>query len=361
MKPRTNFDTIKRILYLIMIAGGIATFSTNLNGQATFDDSKDRKEMAAEHIRDLAEFRVKFATEFATLPKVTLKENSKQFYTESHKLSLEAREAFTKNNLDEAEEKMRVSLGLGEDMFARRDFALILLEEKKFLEALPHCVDVALVDHNVVAESRVAPVEEFTLPMPMLTYVLAQVGDLRQATLVYNYTRNKLEKDIKRNISHFPSSKKSDSMTIGEKLRLPLPPLAVDPDKADRKSLIENNRILFLIIIELYYDKSVQSERLYDSILPNRLAFQMIEEAYAANSESANLTFYKGYSEISKEMPSQEAKVDSIKKAQAWFRSAAAKAGINSPLGKLSAEYIADSEKLRIILEKLIQDRKDNP
>ena len=40
---------------------------------------------------------------------------------------------------------------------------------------------------------------------------------------------------------------------------------------------------------------------------------------------------------------------------------AAAKAGINSPLGKLSAEYIADSEKLRIILEKLIQDRKDNP
>ena len=150
-------------------------------------------------------------------------------------------------------------------------------------------------------------------------------------------------------------------MTIGEKLRLPLPPLTIDPEKADQKSLIENSRILFMIISEFYFDKTAQSNRAYYTILPNRLAHKMIEEAYTGNPGSAVLTFYKGYLEFIKDMPTQETQLVSVNKAEDWFRDAAAKAGVNSPLGKLSAEYIADAEKWRMYLEKAIKDRTDNP
>ena len=361
MKPYSKFKIIlckgtTLITTLLLIAISLTTIA-----QTPYDESKKREEQKNEHLNDLREFRAKYAVEIARLPHVTLKEVSNQLFYDARKLGIEGREAFTKNSLEEAETKLFASLCLREDEFVRRDYALTLVEEKKYLEALPSCIDAALVNHMVIDESQSSRVHEYPLPLPTLAYTLAQLGNVKMAAIVYNFTRMKLEKDIKRSISMFPSTKKADSMTIGEKLRLPLPPLSVDLEKVNQKSLIEDIRIIFLIITELNYDKSYQQFKPNNLIMPNRLAFQMIEEAYVANPNSPELTFYKGYSEISKEMPSQEAKVESIKKAQEWFRSAATKAGINSPLGKLSAEYIADSEKLRIILEKLIQERKDNP
>ena len=339
---------------------GALTLNWCAFAQSPLNDSKNREGQKQEHMNDLSDFRVKYAIEIAVLPKVNLKETSRQFYQESRKIALEGREAFTKNNLQEAEEKLLSSLSLMEDEFVRKDYALTLVEEKKYFEALPSCVEAAIVDH-LFDQTAFARVEEYPLPMPTLTYALAQADDVKTAAIVYNFTRNKLEKDIKRTISMLQDNKKSDCMTISEKLRLPLPLLSIIPEKTDRKTLIENSRILFVIISERYFDVSVQSNRFHDMVLPNRLAFQMIEEAYAANPNSAELTFYKGYAETKKEMPTQEAKVESIKKAQEWFLSARTKAGTNSPLGKLSNEYIADAEKWRVALEKRIQERKDNP
>ena len=338
-----------------------------VSAQTPKGESTNIQEQRDEHRSDLAAFRAKYAVEIAALPKITLKETSKQLYDDANKLAREGLEAFNSNSLEEAEVKLLASLSLWENDLVRKDYALVLVEEQKYLEALPSCVEAALCVHNEPSpnnEPRM-PAEETPLPLPTLAYTLAQVGDLKMAANVYNFTRNKLAKDIKRNISMFSPKIKTDSMTVGGKLRLPLPPLTLDPEKTDRKALIENSRILFLIISELYFDKDVQSNNSsLHRMLPNRLAFKMIDEAYAANPESAILIFYKGYSEISREMPSQktqELMLESIKKAQEWFLSATTKAGANSPLGKLSAEYIADTEKVAYLFGEADSGAKGSP
>ena len=348
----------RNITFLIF---AIITTSSTLHAQVQRDDLQIRKEESDEHRNDLTEFRFKFRALFASLPRVTLRETSFQLAKEALKTAEEGRVAFTKNNLEEAEAKLLASLSLREDDLVRKDYALTLVEEKKYLEALPNCVEAALIDHNRAAESYSLPVEESPLPLPTLAFGLAQVGGLKQGVVVYNFTRMKLEKDIKRNIEMFRSNKKSDTMTISEKLRLPLPPLELDTEKTDRKTLIETSSILFFIISELYFDEIAQEFQTKNEILPNRFAARIMEDAYKANPDSAILNFYKGYLELSKRVSLLDDIVVSIKKEQPWYLSAIKIAGAGSKIGAISKEYYDASEQRRILMEKLIKERNDKP
>ena len=156
-------------------------------------------------------------------------------------------------------------------------------------------------------------------------------------------------------------------MTISEKLRLPLPPLELDIEKTDRKTLIENCSILFFIVSDMnyreeYFQQTVMKQhRRYDSILPIRLATRMMEDAYKANLDSAILNFYKGYLELNNSGITLEEGIDSIKKEQPWYLSAIKIAGAGSKIGAISKEYYDASEIRRISFEKRIKERNDNP
>ena len=93
---------------------------------------------------------------------------------------MEGREAFTKNNLEEAETKLLASLNYREDDLVRKDYALALVEEKKYLEALPSCVEAALTDHYKVLDYNTRFSEEAPLPLPTLAYALAQIGEINE-------------------------------------------------------------------------------------------------------------------------------------------------------------------------------------
>ena len=103
--------------------------------------------MKWEHRNDLIAFTVKRSLEISLLPSINFKEKSFQFYKESVKCALEGREAFTKGDLEEAESKLLSSLSYRENDMVRKDYALTLVEEKKYIEALPSCVEAALLDH----------------------------------------------------------------------------------------------------------------------------------------------------------------------------------------------------------------------
>ena len=103
--------------------------------------------MKWEHRNDLIAFTVKRSLEISLLPTIKFKEKSFQFSVEASKCALEGREAFTKGSLEEAESKLLASLSYQENDIVRLDYALTLVEEKKYIEALPSCVEAALLDH----------------------------------------------------------------------------------------------------------------------------------------------------------------------------------------------------------------------
>ena len=341
-------------LLLIFVAFFLGTaiisvpFTALAQSSPEIQNDKDRH---SEHYRDLKDFKAKFGSELANLQGIAFKATSKQFSEEARKLVNETFKPFSENRLAEVEEKLQISLSLSEDQFARKDFALVLIEEKKYLEALPSCVDAALGEHDSYLNPEFITVEGYALPLPMLSYALSQVGEIKQAAIVYNFTRMKLEKDIARNISQFRKNRKSDSMTINADLRLPLPPVSVDPEKVSRKALIENNRVLFFILCEMDFNRTIQETSSHSIFMPNRAAFQMIEDAFKENPDSPVLSYMKGYMLINEIKPKLDALIR-IKMAKDFYQKAIKLSGEKAPLGKLAFESINELEKIRIILEQ---------
>ena len=51
---------------------------------------------------------------------------------------------------------------------------------KKYLEALPSCVEAALTDHYEVLDFDKYFAKAYALPLPTLAYALAQIGEINE-------------------------------------------------------------------------------------------------------------------------------------------------------------------------------------
>ncbi len=248
----------------------------------------DGEKRAKLWIAEFKEYKRMNAAEFDKLPRLTSKahiETTGQAEREYRKTRGEGGKAYEEGHLEEAEEKMSTALSIWEDQDDRFNYGVTLIEEKKYLEALPTCVDLAFEEHFDMHRFQMpTSVEYFPITHLMLAHVLAQIGEVHTAAIVYNYARKLIDEGLKREIERIPEDKRQKAIALNAGYRLPLPPLKLDPEKTDRKTLLEATRVLFLKTQTKVFSGST-----------NRLAYKMIEDAYADNPDSAEMQFFKGW------------------------------------------------------------------
>ena len=363
MKPNNKHPTFETVLVLIAI-GCWNTPSVVFASEQTqaSQDSKREAEMNAQIISELKEFKSKNAALFEDLPRITNKSHSAQLFKDADRLHYEANADFAKNQLEEAEEKLKTSLSMVEYPYVRRDLAIVLIEEGKYLEALPSCVDIALEEHinTQTLSTDLGSIEYQTMPHMLLAYALAKTGEFEKAALAYNFVRKKLEREYDRDFKNEPNFKKSDFIALRGGFRLPSFPSFADSEKPDVKKLVEDIQILFTIDCAMRYIGN--SDIAGPTINTYRLSKKMIDSAQASNSSSALMAFYKGYTlgRYGYDL-TLEQQVELSNSVQTWFEKAARLAGPTTPLGKLALEHEVRAKKGQEGIKKLILDIKDEP
>ena len=314
-------------------------------------DFETENKLATEVRSSLNAFRIKWVNELSKLPRPKKTPKGSYIGEEAPALAGGARIAFEKSNLAEAEEKLTASLSLNEDQHNRQIYALVLIEEKKYLEALPSCVDISLEEHEVSYRFFVPnSVEYSSLSHLMLAHVLAQVGDLHTATIEYNYVRSRIDSELKREIARIPEEQRQKTLAVDLRYSPPLPPLEIDPDKADRKFLIEATRILFI--------KAKGSGE--DGTGTFRLVCKMIDAAYEDNPGSAITNYFKGWITLASGETGLKRRVADAKNCQVFYQKAVDVAGTKSELGKLASRSLQQAMEQEIGNQKRYEDALKN-
>lgn len=335
-----NYKSLLKLAVLSLISTSICVhFSLSLC-QAQYREPRHQ-----EWFDSMKKYKHDLGDDVNRLSRITNKSTERR-NNESMDLDRAAFRAYKLGHLEEAEEKLATSLSLAETQESRQFYAFVLIEEQKYLEALPSCVDVALEghedDHRFVSPHSV---EYNTLSHLMLAHVLAQVGDVRKSAIAYNFTRARLESDLKRDTERIPVDRRQKYIDTDLRYRLPLPPLQIDPDKADRKSLIEATRILFL---------KVNSGNFMAD--PKRFYHKMIDDAYADNPGSAELTYLKGWVTGETLDNGLKPQLAADKACQPFFAKAAEMAGPKTSLGKMALQCLKDAQESEIDMQKRVDN-----
>ena len=333
-----NYKSLLKIAVLSLISTSICVhFSLSLCQAQVREPSRQ------ERFDDLNKYKRDLGVALNRLPRVTNKSKERR-NNESMDIDRAAFRAYKLEHLEEAEEKLATSLSLAETQESRQFYAFVLIEEKKYLEALPSCVDIALEehedDHRFVHQNTV---EYDTLSHLMLAHVLAQIGDLRTAAIAYNFTRAKVEWYRKWELELMPLDQRQKFIDTDLSYRLPLPPLQIDPDKADRKSLIEATRILFL--------REKSGHFIAD---PRRFDHKMIDDAYADNTGSAELTYLKGWVTGETLDNGLKSQLAAAKASQPFFAKAAEMAGPKTSLGKMALQCLKVAQEDEIDTQRRV-------
>ena len=340
---------------LIFLYYGITLFAASLCAQPcrsqidTASSYAEGEKRAKLWIAEFKEYKRINAAEFDKLPHLTSKahiESTGQAAKEYRKTRGEGGKAYEEGHLEEAEEKMSAALSIWEHPIDRFGFALTLIEEKKYLEALPSCVDLAFEEHIDLGTFRLPVTPEYTpVTHLMLAHVLAQIGEVHTAAIVYNYARKLIDEGLKREIERIPEDKRQKAIALNAGYRLPLPPLKLDPEKTDRKTLLEATRTLFL-----------KPQGGYFTFSTNRLAYKMIEDAYADNPNSAEMQFFKGWITQLPLKGGPREDLAAYKACQPYFAKAAELAGTKSTLGKMALECLQQVKGAEVTQQQLVDE-----
>lgn len=339
---RRLLNRFQTLFFLLMMTLALCPLSSSPSiAQSDFEATTKLHDELTSSLKD---FNLKWASELDKLPRPKKTPKGSYIGKEAEQLANEGAGAFDEANLAEAEEKLTASLALDENQHHRQLLTLVLIAEKKYLEALPSSVDSALEPHvkdpNGHPEGRP---EYDSISHLMLAHVLAQVGDIHTATIAYNFARKWVEDELQRIIARIPEEKRQKEMEIDLRYSYPLPPMEIDPDKADRKTLIEANRILFIKARGLYSGAKGRG----------RLMYQMIEAAYEDNPGGAITNFYKGFIvSVPLENHGLKGRVTSARDCQAYYQKAAEIAGAKSDLGKIALRVLKQAREVEITSQK---------
>ena len=240
---------------------------------------------------------------------------------------------------------MTASLSLDENHHTRQLLGYVLIEEKKYLEALPSCVDASLEAHEKDRNGHPEGRPEYSsLSHLMLAHVLAQVGDIHTAAIAYNLARKWVEDELQRYIARIPEEKRQKVLVSDLHYSPPLPPLEIDPDKADRKSLIEATRLLFF--------KARGS--IGTGASAERLIYKMLDAAYEDNPRGAITNFYKGWI-VGAPLKNNglKGRMTACRNSQIFYQKAAEIAGAKSEMGKIALLALKQAKEAEIVRLKI--------
>ena len=355
--------TFKSLIIALAVGGWSLPTAILADDQKPTTSLERRQEYDSKLVGELKEYKEKSATIYANLPTIANKASITSFFNEPDGLGFKAAADFKDNNLDGAEEKLKASLSLEENPVARMKLAIVLLEEGKWVEALPSCVDIALEDHTnhpMVLKNMLWSIEYQTLPHLLLAYALVKTGHFKQAEIAFQFAKKKVDKEYIRDFQSEPSMKVSDYNANLGGFRLPFYPKQAYEEKTDEKKLTEDIAILFTTYSAVIYkgDPNVGNPTIH----AYRLTKKMMEEAQVANPTSALMAFYKGlnYGRYEWNTISEEDGVKISKDKQSWFIKAIDLARDSTPLGKLASVHLKEAQKNQARLEKIIEDRKND-
>ena len=338
-----NYRTIKFFPTHITIGLLLAGYFLNSSQPACHSQTK---ETIQQKVYDgLKEYKRLSAQEMSKFRRLANK-STNEHTQESIALEGLAQKAYLLGHLEETEEKLASSLSLSESPQTRQFYVATLIEEKKYLEALPSCLDISLESHGYSSRLEIpAAVEYDSLSHLMLAYVLAQIGECKASAFAYNCARERVAIQMKLSIDRLPVERRDKEIASFPHYRFPLPPLSIDPDKADRKSLLEATRTLFL-----FAGKSS-----YFNI--ERLTPKMIDEAYEDNPNSSQVTFYKALRTSMTNENGLEQRLLAQRTCQPYYQKAADLAGAKTTLGKLALECLKHSKDVEIEILKTIEEQ----
>ena len=251
--------------------------------------------------------------------------------------------AYKEKNLGLAESFLTQELALNEKQHARLFYADVLIEEKRYLEALPSCLEISLEKHDDTSTlSGHNAVEYCSLTHLMLAYVLVQLNENRASAYAYNVARKFIEINEKCELAKMaPEMRDSVVYPLG----YPLPSLFIDPDKADEKTLLEAIRPLF---------QFVRPSASFPSFgIGHLFALKMVDEAYDANPNSALIVFYKAQ-KVAGSGSSPKKRLLANRASQPLYQRAADLAGAKTKLGMWALRILKKTKEGEIDAQKTI-------
>lgn len=255
-----------------------------------------------------------------------------------------AQVAYEEKNLGLAESFLTQELALNEKQYARLFYADVLIEEKKYLEALPSCLEISLEMHHDASSlnGEHAAVEYDSLTHLLLAYVLVQLGENRASAYAYNAARKFIEIGEKCELAKMAPERRD---SVAYPLGYPLPSLSIDPDKADEKTLLEAIRPLF---------QFVRPNPLFPpSGIGHQFALKMVDEAYDANPNSALIVFYKAQ-KVAGSGSSPKKRLLANRASQPLYQRAADLAGAKTKLGMWALRILKKTKEGEIDAQKTI-------
>ena len=345
---------MKKLVFWLKCVATVFLFATLTlicsSGQSASMPALDRRD---EQDLMLKEYKQKWAAEMSKLPRPTKAPKGGYIGTESLALANEGADASQHFNLALAEEKLASSLSLFENQHRRALYALVLLEEKKYNEALPSCVDISLEAHEKnMAGHPDDRVEYSSISHLMLAYVLAQVGEVHTAAVAYNFARKWVDEEMKFQISRIPEDRRQQTVSTYLMYRLPMPPVEFDPEKADRKSLIEATRLLSFVVYGSHDVDSLSAVR--------RFTYSLIDAAYDDNTGSALTNFFKGIITSAPLTDGLKRRVTSARDCRVFYQKTIDIAGVKSEIGKLAQEAINKSKTAETESQKSYEEALKN-
>ena len=251
--------------------------------------------------------------------------------------------AYDQGNLELAESFLTQELALNEDQYARLFYADVLIEEKKYLEALPSCLEISLEKHKDYSSlSGHVAVEYDSLTHLLLAYVLVQLGEYRASASAYNAARKFIEINEKCELAKMAPEMRD---AVVYPLGYPLPSLSIDPDKADEKTLLEAIRPLFQFVrpSPLFPHRGIG----------HQFAMKMLDEAYDANPNSALIVFYKAQ-KVAGSGSSPKKRLLANRASQPLYQRAADLAGAKTKLGMWALRMLKGTKRSEIEAQKTI-------
>ena len=294
----------------------------------------------------------KHKKEFDALPRPRRSSNSEKTIQLS-KVYSEGMVAASQNDYETTETKLAEYLTEIDDALAFQYYAKALIANKKYIEALPWCAELALEGKRGRGDrfSEESPTTSYTSHV-LLALALAEIGDLELAAAQYNFACDMVDDEINNRLDQFsPTSRAKLLKSSYANYTFPVPDKFTDLKKLDRNELIEAAEILYV--------KS-------DSIIPIDdfcLARRLMEDAHQRNPKSALVAFYHGYTtgrvQEQKAQTSEEL-IKIYEVSQSYFRLAVKLAGAKSDLGKLAVASDSSTDAVILWYKKLISERLGN-
>ena len=291
----------------------------------------------------LTSLKKKYAVELSAIPRLKLLAPTE----ESHDAGVYAeqgKDVHSRGNLAEAEAAYATSLSLREIGLIRIAYALVLIREEKYLEALPSIAELILVDHydygiTHFLDSRVYrdenELEHFPSTQMLMAYVLAQIGELKLSAAFYNLAWAIKTSELDFEIARYRGNNLQDEY-VDRKILINLPdiPKEIEPEKATLPQLLQAIRLLFCLGTR------------------GGIATKMMKDAYKIAPKSALVVYLYGCYIPVQPNETYKQKLKRVKDILPYVVQASAIEGKESDFGK----YLLKDQKA---MEKNIKDMEE--